>query len=61
MTIREIGGIRGIHQPMETVGTVRVSRNVDLIANGGGIGRRLRGAATPSFHWTFLFFFVTIV
>lgn len=46
MTIREIGGIRGIQQPMETVGTARVSRNVDLIASGGGIGRRC--AAAPS-------------
>lgn len=40
MTIREIGGIRGFRRPIESVGTARVSRNVDLIANGGGIGRR---------------------
>lgn len=37
MTIREIGAIRGILRPIETVGTARVSRNVDLIANGVGL------------------------
>lgn len=44
MTIREIGGIRGFRRPIETVGTSRVSRNADLIADGGGIGRRRRRA-----------------
>lgn len=47
MTIREIGGIRGIRQPMKTVGKARISRNVDLIAYGGGIGRRC-AAAPPT-------------
>lgn len=46
MTIREIGWIRGIPQPIVSFGTARVSRNVDLIANGGGIGGR-RCAVTP--------------
>lgn len=51
MTIREIGGIRGFRQPIETVGTSRVSRNVDLIAIGGGIGHRR--APLPTYaHWT---------
>lgn len=53
MTIREIGGIRGNWRPIESFGTARVSRNVDLIATGGGIGGRR--AATPSRpaapHW----------
>lgn len=40
MTIREIGGIRGMEQPMGTDGTARVSRNVDLIANGVGLDAR---------------------
>lgn len=35
----------------------RVSRNVDLIANGGGIGRRCAEAPTfPRFHWRFTSF-----
>lgn len=48
MTIREIGGIRGMRRPIESVGTARVSRNVDLIASGGGIGRRC--AAAPPYR-----------
>ena len=60
MTIREIGGIRGIRQPMESVGTARVSRNVDLIATGGGIGRRCAVTHKPTLYWTFLFFFVRL-
>lgn len=60
MTIREIGGIRGFRRPIETVGTSRVSRNVDLIAGGGGIGRR-RAPLPTNAHWTQTRFFVTIV
>lgn len=60
MTIREIGGIRGIRQPMESVGTARVSRNVDLIATGGRIGRRCAVTLKPTLDWTFLFFFVRL-
>jgi hypothetical protein len=60
MTIREIGGIRGIRRPMESVGTARVSRNVDLIATGGGIGRRCAVTLEPTLYWTLLFFFVRL-